>query len=93
MVNLITETHISNIFAAVILMAFFAALAAEIVNFIPELIHSMIKRIKNKSIIEQNELLTLGQENVLTFDEKKLETNMDRSDLGTNFLKGRFFSK
>lgn len=93
MVNYLTEIHISNIFAAVILIAFMAAIAAELVNFIPELIHSMIKKIRNKSIIEQNELLTLQQENILSIDEQKLETSMDRGELGTKFLKGRFFSK
>lgn len=93
MVNYLTEIHISNIFAAVILIAFMAAVAAELVNFIPELIHSMIKKIRNKSIIEQNELLTLNKENILAIDEQKLETTMDRGDLGTKFLKGRFFSK
>lgn len=92
MLNMITEVHISNLFAAIILITFMAALAAEIVNFIPELISSMIKRIKNKSIIEQNELLTLQPENTLELQEK-METTLDRSDLGNKFLKPRFFSK
>lgn len=92
MLNMLTEFHVSNIFAAVILITFMAALAAEIVNFIPELIASMIKRIKNKSIIEQNELLTLQPENTLELQDK-MEPSLDKSDLGNKFLKPRFFSK
>lgn len=92
MSNMLTEIHVSNLFAAIILITFMAAIAAELVNFIPELIASMIKRIKNKSIIEQTDLLTLQKENILELNEN-MDTKLDRSDLGLNFLKTRFFSK
>ncbi len=92
MINMITENHVSQLYAAIILITVMAAIAAELVNFIPEFIASMIKRIKNKSIIEQTDLLTLQKENVLELNEN-MDTNLDRSDLGNNFMKTRFFSK
>lgn len=92
MLNMFTETHVSHLFSAIILITFMAAVAAELVNFIPELIASMIKRIRNKSIIEQNELLTLQKENILELKEN-MDTTLDRTDLGSKFLKPGFFSK
>lgn len=92
MANMLTDLHVSNLYAAIILIAFMAAIAAELVNFIPELISSMLARVKNKSIIEQTDLLTLQKENILELNEN-MDTKLDRSDLGTSFLKERFFNK
>lgn len=92
MANMLTEVHVENLFAAIIIIAVIAAIAAELVNFIPELMESLIKRIKNKSIIDQQDLLTLQKENILELNEN-MDTKLDRSDLGTKWLKGRFFSK
>lgn len=78
--NFITDKDVLMLFVAIIFMVSIAWLVGRLINFIPDFMVSLVRKIKNKSIIYSNDHL----------NNPDLDPNLDKSDLGLKNLLDRW---
>lgn len=84
---MINDGSVINLFIGIVSIALTIVLFDELINFIPDLMKSMVNRVKNKNIITDNEELSYKYEEKLIPNE--IKNNDGVSDLANQFKGGK----
>lgn len=77
MIELVTDNDVLVLFGQITIMAALALIIVEIINFLPDLMLSVLNRMRNKSMSELPDTLNDVQMKD-SLDQKNMDTKMDK---------------